>query len=71
MIIDIITIFGDALRPYFNESILKIAREKATKKSGYITCADYTLDKHKKGLMTAPFGGGCGMVLPASLFLRR
>ncbi len=68
MLIDIITIFPEVVRPYFSESILKRARDKGKLQVRVHNLRDYTLDKHKK-VDDRPFGGGPGMVLsPEPIF---
>ena len=62
MLIDIITIFPEVLKPYVNESILKIAQEKGKLEIRLHNLRDYTLDKHRK-VDDRPFGGGPGMIL--------
>ena len=68
MLVDIVTIFPDVFRPYFEESILGIARKKGKLKIRLHNLRDYTLDKHKK-VDDRPFGGGAGMVMsPEPIF---
>ena len=68
MLIDIITIFPDIFRPYFDESILKIAQNKNKLKIRLRDVRDYTLDAHRK-VDDRPFGGGPGMVMaPEPIF---
>lgn len=68
MLIDIITIFPDIFRPYFDESILKIAQNKNKLKIRLRDARDYTLDSHRK-VDDRPFGGGPGMVMtPEPIF---
>lgn len=62
MLIDIITIFPEVFKPYFEKSILKIAQKKRKLKIGLHNLRDYTLDKHRK-VDDRPFGGGPGMVM--------
>jgi len=62
MLVDIITIFPGVFKPYFEESILKIAQKKRKLKIGLHNLRDYTLDKHAK-VDDRPFGGGPGMVM--------
>lgn len=69
MRIDIITIFPEVIRPYFEHSILKIAQRKKKLKVYVHNLRDYTLDKHRK-VDDRPFGGGAGMVLSADPFFR-
>lgn len=68
MLIDIITIFPQVCKPYFEESILRIAQEKGKLKIRLHNLRDYTLDKHRK-VDDRPFGGGPGMVMtPQPIF---
>lgn len=68
MLIDIITIFPDIFKPYFDESILKIAQNKNKLKIRLRNLRDYTLDPHRK-VDDRPFGGGPGMVMtPEPIF---
>lgn len=68
MLIDIITIFPEVVRPYFSESILKRAHDKGKLKVRVHNLRDYTLDKHRK-VDDRPFGGGPGMVFsPEPIF---
>ena len=69
MLVDIITIFPDVFRPYFEESILGIAQEKGKLKIRLHNLRDYTLDRHKK-VDDRPFGGGAGMVMMAEPMFR-
>lgn len=69
MRIDIITIFPEVFKPYVNESILKIAREKGKLEVRLHNLRDYTLDKHRK-VDDRPFGGGPGMVMTAEPIFR-
>ncbi len=59
---DIITIFPKILDSYFNESLIKKAREKGLIKIFTHNLRDYTDDKHRK-VDDSPYGGGAGMVL--------
>ena len=68
MFIDIITIFPQVIKPYFGESILKIAQHKGKLQVRVHDLRDYTPDKHKK-IDDRPFGGGAGMVFtPEPIF---
>ena len=69
MLIDIITIFPDVVKPYFGESMLKIAQKKGKLKVRVHNLRDYTLDKHRK-VDDRPFGGGPGMVMMAEPIFR-
>ena len=60
---DIITLFPSAFS-YFDESIIKRAKEKELVKIKFHNLRDFTKDKHKK-VDDRPYGGGAGMVLMA------
>lgn len=59
---NIITIFPHIFESYFNESIIKRAREKELININIINLRDFTSDKHKT-VDDTPFGGGAGMVM--------
>jgi len=59
---DIITIFPDIFDSYFNESMIKRAREKRAVDIRVHNLREYSKDKHKK-VDDRPYGGGPGMVL--------
>ncbi len=59
---DIITIFPDIFDSYFNESLIKRAKEKKIIQIKVHNLRDYTADKHQT-VDDRPFGGGFGMVL--------
>ena len=59
---DIITIFPDIFKSYFNESIIKRAQKKKVVKINIHNLRDYTKDKHKT-VDDSPYGGGPGMVM--------
>ncbi len=59
---DIITIFPDIFKSYFNESIIKRAQNKKLIKINIHNLRDYTIDKHKT-VDDKPYGGGPGMVM--------
>ena len=59
---NIITIFPQIFDSYFNESILKRAREKNLIEIKIHNLRDYTTDRHKT-VDDTPYGGGAGMVL--------
>ncbi len=65
---DILTIFPEIFESYFNESMVKIAKEKKIIEIHIHNIRDYSKDKHKK-VDDVPFGGGAGMVMtPQPLF---
>jgi len=59
---DILTIFPDIFHSYFNESILKRAREEKLIEINTHDIRKFSKDKHKK-VDDIPFGGGAGMLL--------
>ena len=59
---DIITLFPDLVKPYFKESILKIALDKKSIQVNFWNPRDFSLDKHKN-VDDTPYGGGAGMIL--------
>lgn len=61
---DILTIFPKILDSYFQESLLKKAREKGLIKIQTHNLRDFTDDKHHK-VDDSPYGGGPGMVIQA------
>ena len=66
---DIITIFPKIFDSYFNESIIKRAKEKKLVQIKIHNLRDFTRDKHKK-VDDRPYGGGAGMVLMVEPILR-
>jgi tRNA (guanine37-N1)-methyltransferase len=62
MTFHIITIFPKIFDSYFNESILKRAKNKKLIDIKIHNLRDYTSDKHKT-VDDTPYGGGAGMVL--------
>src|SRR6185369_4344429 len=64
MRIDIITIFPGMFAGILNESMLKIAQEKALFKPVVTNLRDFTTDRHKT-VDDRPNGGGPGMVMKA------
>ncbi len=62
MIFHILTIFPNIFDSYFNESIIKRAREKNLIDIKTYNLRDFTEDKHRK-VDDSPYGGGPGMVL--------
>lgn len=59
---DILTIFPEIFRSYFDESIIKRAIEANLIKIHIHDIREYSKDKHKK-VDDIPFGGGAGMVM--------
>ena len=62
MKIDILTLFPDMIKPFFEESILKRAINKGLLEVRIINFRDYSNDPHQK-VDDTPYGGGPGMVL--------
>lgn len=58
---DIITIFPEAFKSYFNASILKRAQKSGRIKINIIDLRKFSIDRHKK-VDDKPYGGGPGMV---------
>ncbi len=59
---DIITIFPDAFKSYFSQSIIKRALKKKLIKINIWNLRDFCGDKHKT-VDDKPYGGGAGMIL--------
>ena len=59
---EILTLFPDMLRPFFETSIIGIAAGKGLVSVNLTDIRDYTLDKHRK-VDDTPYGGGFGMVM--------
>ncbi len=59
---EILTLFPDMLRPFFEQSIIGRAAEKGLVSVCLTDIRDYTLDKHRK-VDDTPYGGGYGMVM--------
>lgn len=57
-----VTLFEDLVKPYFEDAILKRAREKGLFEVSFYNPRDYTESKHKK-VDDITTGGGAGMVL--------
>lgn len=58
----ILTLFPNVFDSYFNESIIKRAKEKKKTKLAVLNIRDFAKDKHKT-VDGRPYGGGPGMVL--------
>ncbi len=66
--IDIITIFPEMFEGPFQESMIKIARQKGLVGINLVNLRDFTTDK-RRTVDDKPFGGGPGMVMkPEPLF---
>jgi tRNA (guanine37-N1)-methyltransferase len=59
---EIITIFPEIFKSYFNESLIKKAQDSGVFEVGIHDLRKWTEDKHKK-VDDKPFGGGFGMVM--------
>jgi tRNA (guanine37-N1)-methyltransferase len=66
---NIITIFPDILKSYYNESIIGKALDKKIIKIKYHNLRNFTKDKHKS-VDDTPYGGGPGMVLQAEPLIK-
>ncbi|MBD3282430.1 MAG: tRNA (guanosine(37)-N1)-methyltransferase TrmD [Candidatus Portnoybacteria bacterium] len=66
---EIITIFPDSFNSYFNESIIKRAKEKKLVNINIHNLRDYTKDKHRT-VDDKPYGGGPGMIMKAEPIYR-
>ena len=62
MIFDVITLFPEVFKTYFQQSLIKKACEKKILKINILDLRDFSSDKHKT-VDDKPFGGGRGMVL--------
>ena len=62
MRIDIITIFPEMIKGFFNHSILKRAQNKGLAEIHLHNLRDWTTDKHRR-VDDYPFGGSAGMVM--------
>lgn len=60
---DIITLFPEMIRPYFEGSVLGKAKDKKIIETNLVDLKDFSLDKKYKKVDDRPFGGGPGMVL--------
>ncbi len=68
MIIAVLSLFPEAIRPYLEQSILGQAEKKGLVRFLLVDFRDYARDSHKK-VDDRPFGGGPGMVLkPEPIF---
>lgn len=69
MTFNIITIFPEIFRSYFNESIIKRAQEQGNININIINLRDFTADKHKT-VDDTPYGGGAGMVMKVDVLYK-
>ena len=68
MIVVVLTLFPETVRPYLEQSILGIAERKGLLRTLLVDFRDYTGDRHRT-VDDRPFGGGPGMVLkPEPIF---
>lgn len=66
---DVITIFPEVLKAYFNSSILARAQKSGKIKINVINLRDFTDDKHHK-VDDKPYGGGPGMIFKIEPLVR-
>lgn len=59
---DVLSLFPNLIEPYFEDSILKRAREANLIKLQTHNIRDFSTDKHKS-VDDTPYGGGAGMVM--------
>jgi len=59
---DILTLFPGIFRGFLDESIVRLARERAVVEIHFWDIRDYTTDRHRK-VDDRPYGGGPGMVM--------
>lgn len=69
MRIDVVSIFPDALTPFFSAALLGKASERGLIDVRVHDLRDHTTDKHRK-VDDEPFGGGPGMVMTPEPFFR-
>lgn len=69
MVFHLVTIFPEAIKSYFDSSILKRAQEKKLVKIKFYNPRDFAKDKHKR-VDDKPFGGGPGMVMKVDVIVR-
>jgi tRNA (guanine37-N1)-methyltransferase len=67
--VDVVTIFPDALRPFFSAALLGKAAERGLVDVRVHDLRDYTTDRHRK-VDDEPFGGGPGMVMTPEPFFK-
>lgn len=68
MLFAILSLFPEALEPYLNSSILRVAQQKGLARMRVVDFRDFTRDRHRT-VDDRPFGGGPGMVLKAEPIL--
>lgn len=69
MTFHIVTLFPEAIEPYFKSSIVGKARQKGLVKVRYYNLLDFTANKHGR-IDDRPYGGGPGMVLQIEPILK-
>ncbi len=62
MVLQVLTLFPEMVRPYFESSIMKRAVERGIVRYQIVNIRDFAVDKHKS-CDDAPYGGGAGMVM--------
>jgi len=67
LIFDFITIFPEIIRPYFEGSLFKKARDKKFLKTRIHNLRDFAPDRHKT-VDDSPYGGGFGMVMKVDVW---
>jgi tRNA (guanine37-N1)-methyltransferase len=67
--IDVVTIFPDALRPFFDAALLGKAGERGLVDVRVHDLREHSTNRHRK-VDDEPFGGGPGMVMTAEPFFR-
>jgi tRNA (guanine37-N1)-methyltransferase len=67
--IDVVTIFPEAVKPFFGAALLGKAVERGLVDLHVHDLRDYTTDKHRK-VDDEPYGGGPGMVMTPEPFFR-
>lgn len=69
MKITIITLFPDMIHGFFDESIVKHAKEKGLVEIELVNLRDFAADKYES-VDDRPYGGGAGMVLKVDVLYR-
>jgi tRNA (guanine37-N1)-methyltransferase len=67
--IDVVTIFPDALKPFFDAALLGKAVERGLVEVNVHDLREHTTDRHRK-VDDEPYGGGPGMVMTPEPFFR-
>ena len=66
---DILALFPELISGYFEDSIIKRAREKGLISISLHQLRDFATDKHRQ-VDDTPYGGGSGMILKADVLAR-